>query len=318
MALPEDLIRKMAAEAIGTFILVLAGTGALMIGRDTYPLAFGFALVGIVYALGHISGAHVNPAVTVGLAATGRFPIPHVPYYIGAQVVGALLASLFLRLIYGNVRSLGSNSVAEGYSALDGFLVELVATAVFVFVIAAVATDKRVPPAAVGLAIGGTLLVIQIFAAVSGGSVNPARSLGPALASWTMTDIWIYLTAPFIGAVIGAVAYEFVRGPEGWAEDRPGPEQAPPGDQRRQRPPQQQQRRRQPGLADSDLDERPRRPQRPQPPRDYEQELHPPDLDDPESPPPARPAQRPPRQRPPEYDPNAPRQAPRQRRPPQE
>ncbi|CAN5751470.1 hypothetical protein BH24CHL3_BH24CHL3_03740 [soil metagenome] len=345
MAVPEDLIRKMAAEAIGTFILVLAGAGAVILG-SSYPLAFGFALIAIVYAIGHISGAHVNPAVTIGLAAIGRFPMPHVPYYIGSQVAGAVLAALFLRLIYGSEGGLGATSVAEGFSNLDGFLLELVATAVFVFVFAAVATDKRVPAGAFGLAAGGALLFIALFAGpFTGASVNPARSLGPALASWTFTDLWIYLTAPFIGAVIGAVAYEFVRGPEGWAEDRPGPEQAPPGEQRRQRPQQQQrrrqpglvdgdieerpqQRRRQPGMVDGNIEERPRRPRQPTPQPEYDQDPPPP-YD--EEPPPTRPAQRaqqqrtreqrPLRQPAPEFDPNdpnAPPRPPRQRRPPQE
>lgn len=324
MAVPEDLIRKMAAEAIGTFILVLAGAGSVILG-SSYPLAFGFALIAIVYAIGHVSGAHVNPAVTIGLAAIGRFPMPHVPYYIGAQVGGALLASLFLRLIYGSEGGLGTTSVAEGFSNLDGFLLELVATAVFVFVFAAVATDKRVPAGVFGFAAGGALLFIALLAGpVTGASVNPARSLGPALASWTFTDLWIYLTAPFIGAVIGAVAYEFVRGPEGWAEDRPGPDQAPPGEQRRQRP-QQQQRRRQPGMVDGDLEERPRRQQRPTRQPEYERE--PPPYDE-EPPPPTRPAQRsqqqrpreqrPPRQPAQEFDPDDPQRPPRQRRPPQD
>src|SRR5680860_998979 len=118
MAVPEDLIRKMTAEAIGTFFLVLAGAGAVILG-SSYPLAFGFALIAIVYAIGHISGAHVNPAVTIGLAAIGRFPMPHVPYYLGSQVAGAVLAALFLRLIYGSEGGLGATSVAEGFSNLD-------------------------------------------------------------------------------------------------------------------------------------------------------------------------------------------------------
>jgi MIP family channel proteins len=311
MAFPEDLIRKMAAEAIGTFILVLAGTGAAIIGGD-YALAFGFALIGIVYALGHVSGAHVNPAVTVGLAIIGRFPMVQVPYYVGAQVVGAILASLVLRVIHGNVLNLGSTSVAESYSSLDGFLLELVATAIFLFVIVAVATDKRVPAAAVGLAIGGTLLMIEIVAGpVTGGSVNPARSLAPNIASGSFTDLWIYLTAPFIGAVIGAVAYEFVRGPEGWAEDRPEPEQAPPAEQRRPR----QSQRRQPAPVDADPNLRPSQQRRPPQRPAYEREVPPPTLYDDELPPP-QPPQRSSQQRPP-VDPNAP-QRPQRRRPPQQ
>jgi MIP family channel proteins len=321
MVVQEDLIRKMVAEAIGTFILVLAGTGAAMIGGN-YPLAFGFALVGIVYALGHVSGAHVNPAVTVGLALIGRFPVPQVPYYLGAQFLGAILASLFLRLIHGNINGLGGTSVTEGYSVVDGFLLELVTTALFVFIIVAVATDKRVPAAAVGLAIGATLLMIEIVAGpITGGSVNPARSLGPALASWSFSDIWIYLTAPFIGGAIGAVGYEFIRGPEGWAEDRPGPETAPPGEQR----PRPQQRRR-PAAENESAAREPaaRGPQQRRPPQrvPYDPDLPPATLyDDEPLPPPQRTSQqRPPQQRAPQ--PGAPGEQPRRqqqrRRPPQE
>ena len=228
MVLPQDLLRRMVAEAIGTFILVLAGTGAAIVG-GSYAFGFGFGLIAVVYAIGHISGAHVNPAISLGLAVTGRFPMAEVPYYVGSQIIGAILASLFLRLVNGNLNSLGATSVVDGYSVLEGFLLELVCTAVLVFVVVAVATDKRVQPAVVGLAIGGALLFIELVAGpITGGSVNPARSIGPAIASWSFGDIWIYLTAPFIGGAIGAVSYEFIRGPEGWAEDRPAPEPAPP------------------------------------------------------------------------------------------
>lgn len=318
MVVPEDVLRKMVAEAIGTFILVFAGTGALIVG-GSYVFAFGFALVGIVYALGHVSGAHVNPAVTVALAAVNRFPMAQVPWYIGAQVIGAILASLLLRLLYGNANGLGGNVVSDGFSSLDGFLLELVATAIFVFVIVAVATDRRVPPAAVGLAIGGTLLMIQALAGqVSGGSVNPARSLAPAIASWTFTDLWIYLTAPFIGAVIGAVAYEAVRGQEGFAEDRPGPEQTvPAGEQRRSRAPQQ---RRAQAPVDVDPGFRPPQQRRPpQRPAAYEPEPPPPALYDEDELPPVRPDRRRPAQPRPEMDPEAPQRPPRERRrPPQQ
>lgn len=320
MALPEDLIRKMVAEALGTFILVLAGTGAAVVGGN-YAFAFGFALIAVVYAIGHVSGAHVNPAVTLGLAAVGRFPMPQVPWYIGSQVAGALVASLFLRLVYGNQGGLGGTSVADAISVLDGFLLELVTSAIFVFVLVAVATDKRVPPAAVGLAIGGTLLMIQILTgAVTGASVNPARSLGPAIASWSFADLWIYLTAPFIGAVIGAVAYEFIRGPEGWAEDRPGPEQnVQAGDQRRARPGQQ--RRAAPAADEDEPNVRPSAPatqRRPAQRPAYDLELPTPSLYDEDQLPPARPAQRPASQpRSPQDPPRQQRPSQQQRRPPQ-
>lgn len=210
MVVEEGLIQRMVAEAIGTFILVLVGTSALIF-TGNYVFGFGFALIAIVYAIGHISGAHVNPAVTLGLAMTGRFPMFQVPYYWAGQVIGALVASLLARLLYGNVENLGTTRIGEGYSAADGFVIELVMTAILVFVVHAVATDERSPAAATGLAIGGTLLVIQIAAGdVSGGSVNPARSLAPAIVSGTFGDLWIYLIAPFIGAVIGASAYAFI------------------------------------------------------------------------------------------------------------
>lgn len=217
----EDLVRKMVAELIGTFLLVFCGTGAIIasfesdggIGPFAYIFGFGFALIFIVYAIGQISGAHVNPAVTLGLALSGRFPMAQVPYYWGSQVVGALLASLILRLIYGNVADLGATQISPEFSAINGFALEVILTAILVFVVHGAATDKRSPAAAAGLAIGGTLLVIQIVGGpVSGASVNPARSLAPAIVSGTFGDLWIYLIAPFIGAVIGALGYEFIRG----------------------------------------------------------------------------------------------------------
>lgn len=212
MVVEEGLVRRMTAEAIGTFILVLVGTSALML-TDNFVLAFGFALIVVVYAIGHISGAHVNPAVTLGLAISGRFPMSQVSYYWAGQVIGALVASLLLRLLYGNLENLGTTQVGEGFSTIDAFVIELVLTAILVFVVHAVATDERSPAATTGLAIGGTLLAIQIAAgSVSGGSVNPARSLAPAIVSGTLGDLWIYLIAPFIGAIIGAIAYDFIGG----------------------------------------------------------------------------------------------------------
>ncbi len=315
MAVPDDLIRRITAEAIGTFILVLVGTGAgITFGNNAY--AFGFVLMGVMYAIWHISGAHVNPAVTVGLAAVGRFPMSHVPWYIGSQVAGALLASLFLRLVYGNLNNLGAASVADGFSSLDGFLLELVATAVFVFVFIAVATEKRVPAAAIGIAIGATLLAIQLLAGqITSGAVNPARALGPALASWTFSDLWIYLTAPFIGAVIGAVGYEFIRVPEGWAGARPGLEPVPQSEPRRSRPAQQ---RRSAAPADAEPAARSTQQRRP-----AQRPAHDPDtvstaLYDEDELPPVRPASRPSPQSRPPVDPNAPQRPPQQRRrPPQ-
>lgn len=215
----NDLIRRVVAEALGIFVLVFMGCGAVVAnvvnpagstGSLGVSLAFGFSLVVVVAAIGHISGAHINPAVTLGLAAANKFPRTEVPYYWGGQVVGAVAAALVLRLMSGDVASLGS-TVPSG-SAGDAFIVEIVATAIFVFVISGVATDKRAASGVAPLAIGGTILLMMLVAGpISGGSVNPARSFGPALVSGTWDDFWVYITAPFIGAIIGAFAYNFIQ-----------------------------------------------------------------------------------------------------------
>jgi MIP family channel proteins len=209
--LEAGTIQKGIAEMIGTFMLVLAGTGAALSGWD-YALGFGFGLIFIVYAIGHISGAHVNPAVTLGLAITGHFPFAQVPVYWAAQIIGAILASGLARLVWGvNELNLGATQVAQGFDTWKGFLLEMVMTAVLVFVIRGVATDKRSPAAAAGLAIGGALLVIELVSGpVTGGSVNPARSLGPAIMSTTFGDLWIYLAAPLIGGVAGSFLYSLI------------------------------------------------------------------------------------------------------------
>lgn len=214
-----DLIRRVTAEAIGTFVLVFMGCGAVVAnfvnpegssGNLGVALAFAFSLIVVVSSIGHISGAHINPAVTFGLAAATKFPRAEVPFYWGAQVAGAVAAALLLRLISGNVATLGS-TVPSG-SAADAFIIEIIVTAIFVFVISGVATDKRAAAGVAPLAIGGTILLLALAAGpISGGSVNPARSFGPALVSGTWDDFWVYITAPFIGGAIGALTYNFIQ-----------------------------------------------------------------------------------------------------------
>jgi MIP family channel proteins len=218
----DDLLRRSVAEAIGTFVLVFMGCGAVVANTIYNPgtgalgvcLAFAFSLVVMVTAIGHISGCHINPAVTVGLAAANKFPKAEIPFYIVAQAAGATAAALVLRAITGNIATLGSTVPGASSSASDAFLIEIVVTAIFVFVVSGAATDKRAPAAAAPLAIGGTILLLALAAGpISGGSVNPARSFGPALVSGTWDDFWIYITAPFIGGIIGALTYVFVQGP---------------------------------------------------------------------------------------------------------
>ncbi|MGC4192298.1 MAG: MIP family channel protein [Thermomicrobiales bacterium] len=213
------LVQRMMAEVIGTFLLVFIGCGAVVTntvnadgasGLISIAFAFGFALMVIVYTIGRISGAHVNPAVTLSLAATGKFPMTEVVPYWVAQLVGSLIAAGVLRLTFGNVANLGTAAPTD--TVMKAFVVEVAMTAVLVFTIYGAATDKRAPAAAAGLAIGGALLLnILVAGPISGGSVNPARSLGPAIISGHLSDIWIYLTAPFIGGLIAAFAFEAIR-----------------------------------------------------------------------------------------------------------
>jgi MIP family channel proteins len=212
------LARPLVAEAIGTFALVFAGCGAVMVDAKTHQLghvgvaiSFGLAIMFGIYAVGHISGAHFNPAVTFAFALTRHFPWPRTVAYWGAQVAGALLAAALLRASLGNIADTGATlpSGSQGQS----FLWEIVLSAFLMFVILAVATDTRAVGEAAALAIGGTILLDAMFGGpISGASMNPARSLAPALVSGNLHALWIYLLAPVLGTALGGLAYQFVRG----------------------------------------------------------------------------------------------------------
>jgi aquaporin NIP len=166
----------------------------------------------MVYATGHLSGAHINPAVTIAFTLTRHFPARDALAYIGAQLVGAAAAAFVLLGVWSDKPAhLGASvpTVAAG----SAFLYELVLTAFLMFVIMAVATDTRAVGAAAAIAIGGTVGLDALFGGpVTGASMNPARSFGPALASGTWTDFWVYIAGPVLGAGIGAFAYQLVRG----------------------------------------------------------------------------------------------------------
>ncbi len=215
------LAKRAIAEAIGTFILVLLGCGAAVAlapsadnvaGIAGTALAFGFGIAGAIYAVGHISGGHLNPAVSVALTVIGRFKPNDLPAYIVAQLVGATLAALALKGIFTGADLLGNNGVAEGVSNGSALLFEGLATAVFLFVIVAVATDKRATPGIAALAIGLTLIAIHLVGIpLTGTSVNPARTFGPALIAGEWGGFWIFLIGPFVGGALGALVYNAVR-----------------------------------------------------------------------------------------------------------
>jgi aquaporin NIP len=214
----SPLVRALVAEAIGTFALVFAGCGAIMVDAKTHQLghigvaiSFGLVIMFGIYAVGHISGAHFNAAVTFAFALTRHFPWPRAVAYWGAQFVGALSAAALLRASLGNIAYVGATypSGSNGQS----FLWEVVMSAFLMFVILAVATDTRAVGEAAAIAIGGTIGLDAMFGGpISGASMNPMRSLGPGIVSGDLHAIWIYLLAPIVGTAIGGLAYQFVRG----------------------------------------------------------------------------------------------------------
>ena len=222
-------IQKGIAEFLGTFWLVLGGCGSAVlaaafpdvgIGLLGVSLAFGLSVVTMAYAIGHISGCHLNPAVTVGLWAGGRFDARDVPYYIIAQVFGAIAAAFTLYVIASGQAGFaltpnglavnGFDAMSPGkYSMAAGFLIELLLTFFFLFIIMG-ATDKRAPAGLAPLAIGLTLTLIHLISIpVTNTSVNPARSTGPALivGGMALEQLWLFWIAPILGGALGGFVY---------------------------------------------------------------------------------------------------------------
>ncbi|MFN8160562.1 MAG: MIP family channel protein [Solirubrobacterales bacterium] len=221
-----DLPRRCAAEALATFALVFAGCGAVVanasyggtLGSVGVALAFGLVIMVMVYATGHLSGAHINPAVTAAFVVARHFPGREAAAYVGAQCAGAIAAALVLLAVWPDQpANLGATVPTVG--AGSAVLYETILTALLMFVITAVATDTRAVGAAAAIAIGGTVGLDALFGGpVTGASMNPARSLGPAVASGEWDDFWVYLAGPLLGAVLGALAYRLVRGGRAAAE----------------------------------------------------------------------------------------------------
>jgi aquaporin Z len=223
-----SLNKRAAAESFGTFWLVFGGCGSAVlsaalpgggIGLLGVSLAFGLSVMTMAYAIGHVSGCHLNPAVSVGLAVTRRFPASEVLPYVLAQVLGATLAAVTIYLIasgnplFDTASSLASNGYGEhspgNYSLAAGFLAETLLTIFFVFIILG-ATDRRAPAGFAPIAIGFALALIHLIAIpVTNVSVNPARSTGPALMAggWAIPQLWMFWVAPMLGAVVAGSVY---------------------------------------------------------------------------------------------------------------
>ncbi len=242
-----SMVRRMAAEFLGTFWLVFGGCGSAVLSA-TFPevgigftgvsLAFGLTVLTMAYSVGHISGCHLNPAVTVGLWAGGRFPAKDILPYVIAQLVGAFLAAVVLYVIASGkadwslaAKGLAANGYGEhspgGYNLTSGLVAEVVLSFMFLIVILG-STDRRAPAGFAPLAIGLALTLIHLISIpVTNTSVNPARSTGPALVAggWALQQLWAFWVAPLVGGLLGGLAYRAL------AEEMP-PKPAITGDAR--------------------------------------------------------------------------------------
>jgi MIP family channel proteins len=214
------LMRKLAAEALGTFALVFAGTGAIVINDVTHgtvshvgiALTFGLIVLAMIYALGDVSGAHLNPAVTIGFFSARRLEGRWVVPYLLSQCVGGIIASLALRLMFPTNDTLGATFPAG--NAGQSFVLEFILTFLLMFVILSVSTGSKEKGVLAGVAVGSVIALEALFAGpISGASMNPARSLAPALVSLRFDSLWIYLTAPALGAFAAVLACRCVQEP---------------------------------------------------------------------------------------------------------
>jgi aquaporin NIP len=215
-----SLWRRATAEAFAAFALVFAGCGAIVadaqydgaLGAVGVSLVFGLVVMTMVYATGHLSGAHINPAVTIAFTLTRHFRARDAGAYVAAQLLGAAAAALVLLAVWPD-KPADLGATVPSVSAGSAFVYEVLLTAFLMFVIMAVATDTRAVGAAAAIAIGGTVGLDALFGGpVTGASMNPARSFGPALAAGQWHEFWLYVAGPVLGAVTGAFAYQVVRG----------------------------------------------------------------------------------------------------------
>lgn len=214
------MVRKMVAESFGTFALLFAGTGAVVVndsfGGVTHvgiALTFGLVVLAMIYAVGDVSGAHLNPAVTAAFAVAGRLPVRSVLPYLGSQLAGAFAASGLLRSLFPSHPTLGATLPAGG--PWQSFVLEVVLTLVLMFVILRVSTGAKEKGITAGIAVGAVIGLEALFAGpVCGASMNPARSLAPAVVSGRTDHLWVYLAAPVLGGVVAVAVARLVQEPE--------------------------------------------------------------------------------------------------------
>ena len=210
-------MKKYIAELIGTFALIFCGTGAIVIDQQTngqvthvgVAITFGLIVTALIYALGNKSGAHFNPAVTIAFSVVNLFPKKQILPYIIAQIAGALIASVALKLLFPTNQNLGA-TLPSG-TQLQSFFLEIILTFILMFVILFTSQGSKETGTMAGLAIGGVVLLEAMFAGpISGASMNPARSISPAVVSGNISVLWLYVVAPIAGAIIAAFLWKFL------------------------------------------------------------------------------------------------------------
>jgi len=211
-------MKKYVAEIIGTFALVFCGTGAIIINQETHgvithvgvAITFGLIVSAMIYTVGDISGAHLNPAVTIAFWVSGSFPVKNVLPYSFSQATGAFLASFVLKFLFPHNATLGA-TLPVG-SPMQSFVLELILTFILMFVILHVAKGSKEQGMFAGLAIGGVVLLEAMFAGpISGASMNPIRSISPAIVSGHLEHLWVYISAPIAGAILAVGCWVFLK-----------------------------------------------------------------------------------------------------------
>ena len=211
-------MKKYLSECIGTFILLFVGTGSVIVDQQTHALGlvgisavWGLVIVALIYAFGDISGTHINPAVTIAFAVDKRFEWKEVPAYLGSQLLGALMASGLLKFLFPDSKTLGFTQPLPG-GEWQSFVLEVVMTFILMMIILRVSTGAKEKGITAGIVIGATVCLLVLFGGpISGASLNPTRSIAPAIVGGNFQNLWIYLTAPFLGAILGVFIHRLLQ-----------------------------------------------------------------------------------------------------------